>query len=90
MIVSKKGKSGTQLRMEGSIELLCAEVTMILIALQDAADTTENNKSIVDNILMTFAMIRDKAHEKGISLNELMQDTSADELFDDCFGRLRS
>ena len=89
MIVSKKGKSGTELRMEGSAELLCAEVTMILVALQDAADQTEN-KSIVDTILGTFFMIRDKAHEKGISLNELMQDTSADELFDDCFGRMRS
>jgi hypothetical protein len=89
MIVSKKGKSGTELRMEGSPELLCAEVTMILIALQDAADTTEN-KSIVDTTLSTFLMIRGKAHETGVSLTELMQDTSADELFNDCFGRLRS
>ena len=89
MIVSKKSKSGTELRLEGPVELLCAGTTMILVAMQDAADQTEN-KSIVDNILMTFLMIRDKANEKGISLAELVQDTSADELFDDCNGRLRS
>lgn len=89
MIVSKKGKSGTELRMEGSPELLCTEVTMILIALQDTADQTEN-KSMVDMTLTTFLMIRDKAYEKGVSLAELMHDTSADELFDDCFGRMRS
>ncbi len=89
MIVSKKNKSGTELRMEGFAELLCAEVTMILVALQDAADQTEN-KNIVDTILMTFVMIRDKAYEKGVSLAEFMQDTSADELLDDCFGRMRS
>ena len=89
MIVSKKSKSGTELRLEGPVGLLRAEVTMILVAMQDADDQTEN-KSIVDNILMTFLMIRDKAHEKGVSLNELMQDTTADELFDDCNGRLRS
>lgn len=87
MIVSKKGKSGTELRMEGPAEILCAEVTMILVALQDAADQTDN-KSIVDKILVTFLMIRDKANEKGISLAELVQDTSADD--DDCNGRLRS
>ena len=51
MIVSKKGKSGTELRLEGPVELLCAEATMILVALQD---------------------------------------TSADELFADCNGRLKS
>lgn len=89
MIVSKKSKSGTELRLEGPVELLCAETTMILVALQDADDQTEN-KSIVDKILMTFLMIRDKANEKGISLAELVQDTSADELFDDCNGRLKS
>lgn len=87
MIVSKKGKSGTELRMEGPAEILCAEVTMILVALQDAADQTDN-KSIVDKILVTFLRIRDKANEKGISLAELVQDTSADD--DDCNGRLRS
>lgn len=89
MIVSKKGKNGTELRLEGPVELLCAETTMILVALQDAADQTEN-KNIVENILMTFLMIRDKAYEKGISLAELVHDTSADELFDDRNGRLRS
>lgn len=89
MIVSKKSKSGTELRLEGPVELLCAEATMILVAMQDAADQAEN-KNIVNNILMTFLTIRDKAYEKGISLAELVQDTSADELFDDCNGRLRS
>lgn len=89
MIVSKKSKGGTELRLEGPVELLCAEATMILVAMQDAADQTEN-KSIVENILMTFLMIRDKAYEKGISLAELVQDTSADELFDECNGRMRS
>ena len=89
MIVSKKSKSGTEIRLEGPVELLCAEATMILVAMQDAADQAEN-KNIVNNILMTFLTIRDKAYEKGISLAELVQDTSADELFDDCNGRLRS
>ena len=89
MIVSKKSKGGTELRLEGPVELLRAEATMILVAMQDAADQTEN-KSIVDKILMTFLMIRDKANEKGISLAELVQDTSADELFDESNGRLRS
>lgn len=89
MIVLKKSKGGTELRLEGPVELLCAEATMILVAMQDAADQTEN-KSIVDKILMTFLMIRDKANENGISLAELVQDTSADELFDESNGRLRS
>ena len=88
MIVSKKSKGGTEIRLEGPVELLCVEATMILIAMQDAADQTEN-KSMVDMILTTFLMIRDKANEKGISLEELVQDTSADELFDDN-GRLGS
>ncbi|MBR2752822.1 MAG: hypothetical protein IKE02_03790 [Lachnospiraceae bacterium] len=89
MIVSKKDKNGTVIRLEGSTELVCAEATMILISLQDTADQTEN-KSMVDMILATFLMIRDKAYEKGVSLAELMHDTSADELFNDCFGRMRS
>ena len=38
MIVSKKDKNGTVIRLEGSTELVCAEATMILIAMQDAAD----------------------------------------------------